>query len=89
MSTNVAPIAAPMTNNIANTTANIKTGLIKFLGMADIFIVNVILLGITVLIILIILYYIGLYSILSQKIKNLNEILLYSNEKPNTNTNLK
>ncbi len=92
MSTNVttkvpiSPIAAS-TNKISNTAVNIKNGIINFLGMADVFIVNVILLGITFLIILIILYYMGLYSILSQKVQNLNELLMYSKEKPTTNTN--
>lgn len=51
-------------------------GMTKFLGMVDGILINTILLGITCLIILILLYYIGVYTILKKKIENLNDILL-------------
>lgn len=64
----------------STTMTGIKTGFTTFLGMADSFIVNTILIGITVVIILIILYYIGLYSLLKDKINKLN-ILLFRNSR--------
>lgn len=71
-------VSSNVSAKVSSTMTGIKTGFTTFLGMADSFIVNTILIGITVVIILIILYYIGLYSLLKDKINKLN-ILLFRN----------